>query len=264
MSEGSTLLNEFLSVAFKACDGAKKILDSHYGNLRHVEEKFQAGLVSEADRSSEKFIFETILGAFPSHAILGEESGFAGAKSQDALWMIDPLDGTTNFVHRLPFFCISIGLEMKGQLVLGVVDAPKLGMRFHAIKGGGAFLNGEPIRVSSRTKLREALFATGFSEKDHELDKQMQLAAMTVREARGFRRAGAAALDLCFVAQGTFDVFWEKHLSPWDMAAGAVIATEAGAVVSDVGGRPFDPRGTNILCGSPAIHAELLRISRGV
>jgi myo-inositol-1(or 4)-monophosphatase len=259
-----TQSERYLQVAVKACDGARVILDSHFGNLRNLDEKFQAGLVSDADRESEKFIVEEIRKVFPDHAILGEEGGLTGAESaalpkSGALWMIDPLDGTTNFVHQFPFFCISIGLLIDGELVMGVVDAPKLGMRFYATKGGGAFLNGERIQASRRAEFREGLFATGFSSYDDELDQQLALVSCAIREARGIRRAGAAALDLCFVAQGVYDVFWEKNLSPWDMAAGVLIASEAGAVATDFDGKPFDPHGRSVICGSKIQHAHIMK-----
>ena len=259
-------LDRFLSVAFDACDGAAKILNSHFGRLKNLGEKFQAGLVSDADRESEAFIKGLILKSFPDHEILGEESGLSGGRGDKTggqkggppIWYLDPLDGTTNYVHRFPFFCISMGLEVDGELVVGVVDAPKLGSRYHAVKGGGAFVNGEPIRVSTRSQFREGLFATGFSSADNKLDEQLEIVASTIREARGIRRAGAAALDLCLVAEGIFDVFWEKNLSPWDTAAGAVIAREAGALVTDMDGRPYHPRMSSIMCGTPALHDELL------
>ncbi len=260
MAVSAAQLDSYLRVAFQACDGARRILDQHFGNLRNLDEKFQAGLVSDADRESEKFIFDTILGAFPDHAILGEETGLGGAKGKSgALWMIDPLDGTTNFVHRLPFFCISIGLEVDGELVLGLVEAPKLGWRYHAVKGGGAFLNGEPVRMSTRSQVKDLLYATGFSPRDDRLDKQMALATWTIKETRGMRRAGAAALDLCMVAEGIFDCFWEKNLGSWDMAAGVVIAREAGCVATSMSGTPFDPREGTVVCGTPFACCEVLQ-----
>jgi myo-inositol-1(or 4)-monophosphatase len=255
-------LDRCLEVAFKACDGAREILDNHFGNLRNVEEKFQAGLVSDADRESEIYIKECIHKVFPNHAILGEESGLTGlAPAGDgALWMIDPLDGTTNFIHQFPFFCISIGLEFNGELVLGVVDAPMLASRFHAVKGRGAYKNDQLIHASSRESFCDGLFATGFSSYDTELDAALAIAAQTIREGRGLRRAGAAALDLCFVAQGSFDVFWEQNLSPWDMAAGVVIAREAGAIATDIAGAPFYSRGTTVICGNRFLHPDVLKL----
>ncbi len=259
--------SSLLKVALTACDGAKRILDDHFGNLRNVEEKFQAGLVSDADRESEKYIVNQIRAVYPDHAILGEEGGLSGVTGDQGsgfLWMIDPLDGTTNFIHQFPFFCISIGLEVRGELVLGVVDAPKLGMRFHAIKGQGAYLNGERLTVRPRQKFRDGLFATGFSSSDDQLDLQLEIASTMIREARGIRRAGAAALDLCFVAQGVYDAFWERNLSAWDMAAGAVIARETGALVTDMQGEKFDPRNGNILCANPYMHADVLALMNKV
>lgn len=259
-----TDLSRCLQVAQSACDGAGRILNSHFGNLRKIDEKYQAGLVSEADRESEKFIVNLLKSEFPDHAILGEEFGLSatGSRSEienrESLWIIDPLDGTTNYIHQFPFFCISIGLEVGGELVLGVVDAPKLGLRFHAVKGQGAYLNGEKIHVSTRNAFRDGLFATGFTSYDGELGDQLELLIKVIREARGIRRAGAAALDLCFVAQGAFDVFWEKNLSPWDTAAGVVIATEAGAVVTEMDGSEFNPRKKSILCGNPSLHKDVL------
>lgn len=266
----ASTLDQALAVAFRACDGAKEILGNHFGNLRNLDEKFQAGLVSDADRESEKYIVGEIRKVFPEHAILGEEGGFSGSSSADLaarfedlprtgpLWMIDPLDGTTNFVHQFPFFCISIGLEIDGELMVGVVDAPMLGCRWHAVKGRGAFLNGQRIQVSTRTDFKDGLFATGFSSTDEQLDIQLAMVKCAVKDARGIRRAGAAALDLCYVAQGVFDVFWEKNLSPWDMAAGVLIACEAGAIATDLAGRTFDPHGRSVICGGPIMHASIL------
>lgn len=267
----STDFRPHLEAALRACDGAGRILNSHFGNLRNLDEKFQAGLVSDADRESEKFIIETLRSAFPTHSFLGEETGLTSTRSetneslvstrpdssQGAVWMIDPLDGTTNFVHQFPFFCISIGLEVDGELVVGVVDAPKLNARFHAIKGQGAWMNGERLRVSERSRFQDGLFATGFSAYDNTLDEQLELLSRVIRQSRGIRRAGAAALDLCFVAQGIFDGFWERNLSPWDTAAGVVIAREAGAIATDFEGRDFNPRMKSILCGNPPLHGEI-------
>lgn len=266
-------LYQYLQAVFAACDGAGQILNNHFGNLRRVDEKFQAGLVSEADRESEKFIVDHLRSLFPDHAILGEEYGMSASgggstenfgAGADVLWMIDPLDGTTNYIHQFPMFCISIGLEIKGELVLGVVDAPKLGMRFHAVKGQGAYLNGEPIHVSARKELRDGLLATGFVSHDEALDEQLKLLNHVIRKSRGVRRAGAAALDLCFVAQGVFDGFWERNLHPWDTAAGVVIAQEAGAIVTDMEGDRFDPRKKSVLCCNPRLHPQLIQIIRQV
>ena len=275
-----TDLDQYLQAAFDAAEGAGRILNRHFGNLRKIDEKFQAGLVSEADKESEAFIKQLFASRFPDHAVLGEESGLStplstsgvqgnsdqktGGKSgpggqSNKLWIIDPLDGTTNYVHQFPVFCISIGLEIDGELVLGVVDAPKLGKRFHAVKGRGAYCNDERIHVSKRDQFKDGLFATGFFGHDEALDEQLELCAHVIRQSRGLRRAGSAAMDLCFVAQGVFDAFWERNLSPWDTAAGIVIAREAGALATDMQGAFFEPRMKSILCGNPALHAEMLK-----
>jgi len=261
-------LNECFAAANAAADGASQILLNYFGNLHSVDEKFQAGLVSEADRESEAFISNLLKKSFPQHDFLGEETGLNSdlapktfrekVSSSGSLWIIDPLDGTTNYVHRFPVFAVSIGLQVAGQLVLGVIDAPKMGLRYTAVRGQGAFCNGQPIRVSHRTEFREGLFATGFSSADDDFSDHFRLIESCVREARGIRRAGAAALDLCFVAQGIFDVFWERFLSPWDTAAGVVIASEAGAAVTNYLGEPYEAWHSDVLAGSPALHSQVL------
>ena len=172
--------------------------------------------------------------------------------------MIDPLDGTTNYIHQFPVFCVSIALVIDGEMAVGVVQAPLLGLKYYAVRGKGAYLNSRRIKVSERNQFRDGLFATGFSSLDEKLETQLNLIAKIIREARGIRRAGAAALDLCFVAQGSFDVYWERLLQPWDTAAGALIAEEAGATLTDMEGHEFHPNKKSILCGTPALHHEIL------
>lgn len=266
MKNQDAFLVEALKAAHTAADGASEILSKYFGNLAQVKEKFQAGLVSEADQASEKFIVETLKKIFPDHHFWGEESGLSSSpdetlkdRDDQTFWIIDPLDGTTNYIHQFPFFCISIGLEVNREIVLGLVDAPMLNMRFWATKGGGAFMNGKQIQVSSRKLLKESLFATGFSSHDSHLHQQLELVEHLIRQTRGVRRAGAAALDMCFVAQGVFDVFWERNLAPWDTAAGAIIVREAGGRVSDILGNEFDPRMKSVVAGTPAMLPELLR-----
>ncbi|MCM2282598.1 MAG: inositol monophosphatase [Bdellovibrionaceae bacterium] len=254
-------LNEFTRAAEVAADGAAQILLNYFGNLHDVSEKEQAGLVSEADRESEAYIVKSLGSRFPSHRFLGEETGLSSREkkeSGDALWIIDPLDGTTNYVHRFPFFSISIALEIDGEIQIGLVDAPKLGMRFTAARGQGAFLNGRRIRVSPRTEFHEGLFATGFAVGREGLDLQYELIDLCVKDARGIRRAGSAALDLCFVADGVWDVFWEQNLQPWDMAAGALIAREAGATVTNFTGQTYTTSDHDIIAGTPKLHSEFL------
>ena len=248
-----------LEVAFRAADKANQVLLKHYGHLTKIEEKFRAGLVTEADRESEDVIKAEILQAFPGDSIWGEETGLSSSPADSQrMWMVDPLDGTTNYVHRFPMFCISIGLEVDGILRVGVVDAPKLNQRFHAVSGGGAFLNGEKISTSGCSRFQDALFATGFSSQDQDLEPQFHLLRASITKARGIRRAGSAALDLCYVAHGVFDGFWERNLAVWDTAAGAIIAREAGAIVTTMEGANFRPSDKSILACTPAVHAEVL------
>jgi myo-inositol-1(or 4)-monophosphatase len=254
-------LQALLSAAFEASNGASEILSSYFGNLHRVSEKFQAGLVSEADRESEKFIEASLLKRFPDHSFLGEETGLTKGRDSVSNWIVDPLDGTTNYVHQFPFFAISIGFEHKGEMLVGVVDAPKLGMRFHAVKGAGAFLNGRAIHVSQRSEWKDGLFATGFPVVNQNLTKQFALIQKTLENARGVRRAGAASLDLCFVAQGSFDLYWEENLAPWDTAAGFLIAAEAGATVTNLEGQAFNPYMKSIVAGNPALHSQFLNLN---
>lgn len=250
-----------LKAAQEAADLGRKVLLDYYGDLKNVQEKEMAGLVSEADVESEKVITEHLLKYFPKSAILGEEQAFATqevlqAKSHsEGQWIIDPLDGTTNYIHQIPIYCVSIGLEVDGECVLGVIDVPSLGDRYHAVKGQGAFKNGQPIRVSQREKLEEALLATGFFPPNKEaLKEQLDVFVSLIPQIRGIRRMGAAAYDLCMVAEGVFDAYWEKNLSPWDTAAGFVIVQEACGIVTTYDSNTYSPFDKSIIAGSPILH----------
>ena len=210
-----------------ACKGGK-VLREHFGNLRSVRKKGVIDLVTEADIRSEAAIIDTIAKDFPDHAILAEESGtHAGSNGR---WIIDPLDGTTNFAHNLPLFCVSIAFAIDAGVAAGFVLAPLLGELFVGVKGQGAQLNGTPISVSTTPRLVDSLLVTGFPY-DHQtiFDPLMGRFARCLAATQGVRRLGSAALDLCYVASGRFDGFWEQHLKPWDTAAGFLVATEAGA-----------------------------------
>jgi myo-inositol-1(or 4)-monophosphatase len=222
-----------------------------------VRVKLDAGLVSEADEESEQVIQSLLMSAFPQYGFLGEETGEKSGTG--GRWICDPLDGTTNYVYGYPFFCISIGLEVAGELVVGVVEAPLLGDIFGAVKGGGAFRNGHRIHVSTRKTLSESLLATGFyylTEAD--LNKQIQMFHRMIQQTNGVRRAGSAALDLCHVACGIFDGFWEKGLKPWDTAAGTLMVREAGGIVTDYKNRPYSVALDSILAGSNLVHPQLV------
>jgi myo-inositol-1(or 4)-monophosphatase len=176
------------------------------------------------------------------------------------LWVIDPLDGTTNYVHGFPFFCASIGLEINGQVEVGVVHAPLLNYTFTAIRGRGAFRNGKPLHVSRTQKIEESLLATGFSyQRSEVLNAELEDFKAFAEQARGVRRAGSAALDLCMVAAGVFDGFWERKLAAWDTAAGSLIVREAGGVVSDFSGADFHFSMPSVIAANPAIHTQILK-----
>ncbi len=258
-------LDKALKCATKAAIIGRQVLTEYFGRLAHVSEKDQAGLVSEADKESERQISEYLLSEMPEIAILGEESaynkqgfGLVGDERKKGLWLIDPLDGTTNYVHKLPIYCVSIGLEFAGELQVAVVDVPTLDRFYTAVRGRGAFVNGERMQVSNRFPVSNALLATGFSSYDKAaLAQQLKVFGSLVGEARGIRRAGSAAYDLCLVAEGVFDGYWERNLQPWDSAAGALLVREAGGMVTNYNGEKYDPFDNTLVAGNPKIHQFL-------
>ncbi len=255
-------MNERLKAAFEAADRGREILIKYFGHLNQVSLKERAGLVSEADIESEKAIAAVLKKYFPQSRFLGEESGLDQQPSPtDLLWIVDPLDGTTNYVHEFPIFCISIGLKIGKDLEVAVVDVPMLDTRYYATRGGGAFMNDKPIKVSDRATLKDSLLATGFNvEASDDLKKQIEIFSHFIFKTRGIRRAGAAAYDLCLVAQGAFDGFWEKNLNPWDTAAGTLLIREAGGIVTNYAGEFYDPMSDDIVAGSSAIQPHVLEI----
>lgn len=248
-----------LESAKEAAQEARKVLLHYYGHLSKVREKGVEGLVSEADVESEKTIKKVLARHFPEIPMLGEEGASESGKWSipDTTWIVDPLDGTTNYIHQLHVWCISIGLKYRGELVAGVVDVPILNDTYTASKNGGAFLNGKPIHVSDRRALKDSLLATGFFP-HQELEEQIRIFSDLVREARGVRRPGAAAYDLCLVAQGVFDGFWEKNLKPWDAAAGTLLIREAGGRVLNYHGEEYDVADKSLLASNPHLINELL------
>jgi myo-inositol-1(or 4)-monophosphatase len=222
-----------------------------------VEYKGEADLVTVADRKSEALIRERIRQHWPTHDILGEEEGFIDTGSEYR-WYVDPLDGTTNFAHGFPVFCVSLALEHKGTRVAGVVYDPTRNELFSAEKGSGASLNGKQICVSKVSRLAESLVATGFpSHKRHKNPNIYFYHQITLR-THGVRRAGSAALDLCCVACGRFDGFWEFNLNPWDTAAGVLLVEEAGGKVSDFRGGPFQLNSRETLASNGLVHDAFL------
>lgn len=262
---------QVLSQAIKAVSLGREVLLNYFGNLEHIEEKFQAGLVSEADKESERVIAEHLKKNFPSIEFLGEETFAAknapGAKVEvlpagpQGRWILDPLDGTTNYIHRFPIFCISLGLEVSGQMQVAVIDVPILKETYTAIRGQGAFVNGRPLRVSRNTELKKALLATGFvAEHEHVISEQLKIFDEMVRKCRGVRRPGAAAYDLAQVARGVFDGYWERNIQPWDAAAGILLVEEAGGVVQTYRGDEYNPYKNSIVAGN----ADIVREIQGV
>ncbi len=216
------------------------LLRELFGRVR-IEYKGDVDLVTEADRRSEALITRLIRERWPGHDILGEE-GTNTQTGSEYRWYVDPLDGTTNFAHGFPVFCVSIGVERKGQLVAGVVYDPMREELFAAERGQGATLNGAAIRVSQITKLGESLVATGFPSHKRHKNPNIHFYHQITLKSHGVRRAGSAALDLACVAAGRFEGFWEFNLNPWDVAAGALLVTEAGGVLTDMRGGKFDHR----------------------
>jgi myo-inositol-1(or 4)-monophosphatase len=259
-------LKKILSLAVKASKEGGRVAMKYFKRLKKIDIKEGAGLVSEADKESEEVIQEIIHKKYPKHRFLGEESwsatiaGGAWPSSHDGLWVVDPIDGTTNYIHGFPMFCVSIGFEYKEEMLVGVVHAPLLIYTFTAVKGGGAFWNGKPIKVSQTEKLDDSLLATGFSYMRNEvLEEELRRFKTFAEKTRGLRRAGSAALDLCFVAAGVFDGFWERELAPWDTAAGSLIVREAGGVVTDFSGAHFHYPMRSIVAGNPKI-AEAIKL----
>lgn len=251
----------FMGLAIEAARAAGLVLLEKAQEGFRIEYKAAVNLVTDADHAAEDCIVSAIRRSFPSHRLLAEEGGAAAPSTSPCQWIIDPLDGTTNFAHGFPFYAVSIGLEYAGSCVLGVVLDPVRNELFTAELGRGAFLNGKRIRVSETEKLDQALLVTGFAydirdNPNNNLDHFTRLSL----HAQGVRRTGSAALDLCYVAAGRFDGFWEIKLNPWDMAAGFVILQEAGGLVTSFAKDTFSIYGQELVATNGLIHDELLHI----
>ena len=255
-------LDAIKHTALRAAYQAGEILNNHFGKLKSISKKGIIDLVTEADIASEKRITDIIRASFPDHEILAEESGRHHG-DDSARWIIDPLDGTVNFAHNLPIYCVSIAFALKSQVKMGLVFNPFNGELFSAIKGHGAFLNDNPITVSPPKDLNDSLLATGFPyDVRSRLDNVTKRLKACLSAAQGVRRLGSAALDLCYVACGRFDGFWEENLKPWDMAAGALIVQEAGGRVTDFNDQPFDILQKQTLATNSHIHPHVLNLLR--
>jgi myo-inositol-1(or 4)-monophosphatase len=255
-------INEAVEVARSAAKRAGKIQSERLNSGFTVELKGEIDLVTEVDLACEKAIIDVIHARYPDHSILAEEEGKVGGDSP-FVWVIDPLDGTTNYSHGFPFYCASVALSHNGAALAGAVFDPARNEMFHAAKGHGAFLNGQRIHVSHINEMISSLLATGFpySIKTTDRNNLKEFAAFAMR-AQAVRRPGAAALDLCYVACGRLEGFWEFHLKPWDMAAGALIVAEAGGRVTQSGGQPLDLNKPDIVASNGRIHEAMLEILR--
>lgn len=231
---------------------------------RTIERKESIQLVTEVDKACEKLIVERIRKLYPDHDILAEE-GSGITRNADVIWIVDPLDGTTNYAHRFPFFGVSIGVLRKGVVIAGAIFDPIRGEMFAAARGEGATLNGAPMGVSRTTALEDALLATGFAYVDRSGPRVENVAHFEsfVRRAVAVRRPGAVTIDLAYVACGRLDGFWEKNLKPWDMAAGALIIVESGGKVTSFDGSPYDLYGKEIVASNGRIHSEMIEVLHG-
>lgn len=250
---------KWLDLAFRAALSAGELLAHTQGKLAHIRSKScENDLVTEADVASEKLILSMLQAALPEHGFLAEESSAHNA-SADYVWAIDPLDGTVNYAHNLPFYCVSIGLMHQGVPLLGVIHAPALRETYSAIATEVACLNQVPIQVSLTEKMKQGLLATGFPyERAVIADNNYKEFLYFANHCQDIRRPGAAALDLAYVACGRFDGFWEHNLHAWDMVAGAAIILAAGGRISNYEGGPFDPLSRRIVASNGRIHDEML------
>lgn len=240
---------------------AGDILEQYAKSGFRIAYKDVTNLVTDADHAAEQSIIDHLTRQFPTHRFLAEERGLSDDSSSPFLWVIDPLDGTTNFAHGFPIYSVSIGLEYQGQCVLGVVLDPSRNELFTAMQGGGAHLNGAPLQVSSALSLNDSLLVTGFAYNiRHTTRNNLDYFARFALKAQGMRRTGSAALDLAYVAAGRFDGFWEVQLSPWDMAAGSVIVREAGGVVTTFGGGALSIYNEELVASNGHIHDAMLAV----
>lgn len=257
-----TMMKEFLEAAVAAARAAGALLREHVDGARQIDYKGEINLVTEMDRRSEQIVVRSLHAAFPDHGFLAEE-GTSIENDSPFRWIIDPLDGTTNYAHGYPNFSVSIALEREGELMVGVVYDPMRDELFTAAKGGGAQLNGRPLRVSTAQTLIRSLLATGFpydratSEKNN-----LNYFHALLMASQEVRRCGSAALDLCSVAAGRLDGYWELKLHPWDVAAGTLIVREAGGMVSDLSGTRFSIHDREILASNGRIHAMMIEVLR--
>jgi len=253
-------MEKYLKEAVTAAKAAGAIQKENLDKCYKMEFKGPSDIVTEVDVACEKAIISHLEKKFPDHSFLGEEGGETRPGS-DHLWIIDPLDGTTNFSHGYPRFCTSIGLSVEGELAVGVIYAPMTDELFTAVRGGGAFRNGEAIKVSDTAEAKHALACTGLSyQQGKELLPLLDIYLRVLPRVQSMRRDGCAALDFCMVATGNFDLFWELTLNAWDVAAGALLVEEAGGKWSGLDGKPIDVFSKQMLATNGVLHDEIVRI----
>lgn len=256
------MIKQIYHTALSAAEKASEAIMQAHHLPKITEFKGRTDLVTKTDKKSESIIIKEIQKFFPDHNILAEESG-AQKKNSDYEWIIDPLDGTTNFVHGYPSFGISIGITYKNQIVCGVVKELPVNNTYSAMRGQGAFCNGKPIKVSNVSNLETSLLVTGFSyNHDEKWLHNLELYKEFVDITQGVRRLGAAAIDLCHVASGKVDGFWEFDLKPWDTSAGVLIVQEAGGIVTKMDGGEFDLNTPQLLATNKHIHKEMLELTK--
>lgn len=255
-------MKDIMQVLDTALDEGGAILGQYFGRLDQIDRKSETDLVTVADRESEAAIKRVIHGTFPSHQILGEETGEDSAgRTGEYRWIVDPLDGTTNYAHSMPVFAVSIGVERGGEIVAGGIYNPASGERYLSERGSGATLNGRPLRVSKVATLRDSLLVTGFPyDRRLRLDHYMATFGRFLNRAQSVVRLGSASLDLCAVAGGRLEGFWEEKLHAWDVAAGWLILEEAGGRITDFAGKPATVYGIEILATNGLIHDECVQV----
>jgi myo-inositol-1(or 4)-monophosphatase len=256
--------SSWLTTAVDAVVRAGEMMMSQFGGDFRVDKKGEIDLVTEVDVAIERMFRALIAERFPDHAILGEELGGSGSAPSGPCWVFDPIDGTTNFAHGVPIFCASVALEVGGDSRVAAVYDPTRKELFTAERGKGAFLNGRPIQVSHASTLVDAMLVTGFPYDVHQrVEEIVGLFGRFVGKARAVRRLGSAAIDLCYVAAGRMDGFWESDLKAWDIAGGALIVMEAGGTVTNMAGERFSSRGRHVLASNGRIHDAMLEVIRG-
>ena len=252
-------MTSYLQTAVEIAREAGLLLARYFERRVSFELKGEYDLVTEADRASEKLVVDRLRSRFPSHAIVAEEGG-GHASASEYRWYVDPLDGTTNFAHGFPAFCVTLALEHAGELVAGVIYDPLREEVFTTERGSGAYLNNRRIRVSKAARLEDCLVATGFPSRKRHVNVNVHFYYQLAMFTHGVRRAGSAALDLAYVACGRLDGFWEFGLNPWDQAAGLLLVREAGGAVSDMKGGPARLQGPHVLADNGLIHQEILAL----